>query len=73
MQSVVIDEPYEFVPPYRGTWWARSLQLLLPRIIRKSYGIESIECEGLEHIRESAKAGHGILRPLTIVDQQTPL
>ena len=61
MQSVVIDEPYEFVPPYRGTWWARSLQLLLPRIIRKSYGIESIECEGLEHIRESAKAGHGIL------------
>ena len=61
MQSVVIDEAYEFVPPYRGTWWARGLQRLMPRWLRKSYGIESIECEGLEHIRESLEAGHGIL------------
>ena len=61
MQSVVIDEAYDFVPPYRGTLWARGLQRLMPRWLRKSYGIESIECEGLEHIRESLEAGHGIL------------
>ena len=61
MQSVVIDEAYDFVPPYRGTLWARGLQRLMPRWLRKSYGIESIECEGLEHIRESLAAGHGIL------------
>ncbi|MGB1815812.1 MAG: 1-acyl-sn-glycerol-3-phosphate acyltransferase [Rubripirellula sp.] len=61
MQSVVIDEAYEFVPPYRGTWWARGLQCIMPRFLRKSYGIESIECKGLEHLEESIKAGHGIL------------
>ncbi|MDA7905195.1 1-acyl-sn-glycerol-3-phosphate acyltransferase [Rhodopirellula sp.] len=61
MQSVVIEEAYEFVPPYHGTWWARILQRLMPRWLRKSYGIESIECEGLEHIQESLKAGHGVL------------
>ncbi|MDE0867170.1 MAG: 1-acyl-sn-glycerol-3-phosphate acyltransferase [Rubripirellula sp.] len=61
MQSVVIDEPYEFVPPYRGTLWARGLQMIMPLWLRRSYGIESVECEGLEHLRASAKAGHGIL------------
>ena len=61
MQSVVIDEAYDFVPPYRGTLWARGLQRLMPRWLRKSYGIESIECTGLEHVRASLEAGHGIL------------
>ena len=61
MQSVVIDETYEFVPPYRGTLLARGLQMIMPWWLRRSYGIESLECEGLENLRTSVKAGHGIL------------
>lgn len=61
MQTVVIDETYEFVPPYRGTGWARGLQMIMPWWLRRSYGIESLQCEGLEHLKTSMNAGHGIL------------
>ena len=61
MPSVVIDEPYEFVPPYRGSLWARAISRLMPWDLRRSYGITSLECEGLEHLKASFKAGHGVL------------
>ncbi|MDG2014446.1 MAG: 1-acyl-sn-glycerol-3-phosphate acyltransferase [Pirellulaceae bacterium] len=61
MSSVVIDEPYEFVPPYRSSLWARGISWLMPWDLRKSYGITSLKCEGLEHLRASIKAGHGVL------------
>ena len=61
MHPVVIDEPYEFVPPYKGKWWPRILQTLFPWWLRRSYGIEKMDFEGLEHLRASIDAGHGIL------------
>lgn len=61
MHPVVIDEPYEFVPPYKGKWWPRILQTLFPWWLRRSYGIEKMDYEGLEHLRASIDAGHGIL------------
>ena len=61
MIPVVIDEPYEFVPPYRGKWWPRILQKLMPWWLRRSYGIEEIKIEGLEYLQASIEAGHGIL------------
>ncbi|MGI9471242.1 MAG: lysophospholipid acyltransferase family protein [Rubripirellula sp.] len=61
MHSVVIDEPYEFVPPYRGKLWPRLLQTMMPWWLRRSYGIEEMKVEGLEHLQASIKAGHGIL------------
>ena len=30
MQNIIIDKPYEFVPPYRGNWWPWFLQLFVP-------------------------------------------
>ena len=61
MQNIVIDKPYAFVPPVRGTWWPRLLAPLLPRYLRSSHGIESTEVLGVERLRASVDAGHGIV------------
>ena len=61
MPSVVIDEPYAFVPPYRNTLWARAFGLVMPWWLNKSMGINALKCEGLEHLQSSAKAGHSLL------------
>jgi 1-acyl-sn-glycerol-3-phosphate acyltransferase len=61
MQAVVIDKPYCFVPPYRGTFWVRTLGRLMRRHLRRGWGVESCELRGLEHLRQSLDANHGIL------------
>ncbi|MEZ6126008.1 MAG: 1-acyl-sn-glycerol-3-phosphate acyltransferase [Planctomycetaceae bacterium] len=61
MQKLVFDEPYQFVPPYRGTFWSWVVGRMLPRLLRSRYGLTSWKSEGLEHLRESLKAGHGVI------------
>src|SRR5438045_3620862 len=61
MQNVVVDKPYRFIPPDRGRFWYSIIQLALRRRLRADHGIESVECRGIEHLRGSLKAGHGIL------------
>ncbi len=63
MQDILIEKPYQFVPPHRGT--------LLPTIIRqfnlfaghlrRAEGVEDYEIRNLDRIRASIEAGHGIL------------
>ena len=61
MQNVVIAKPYRFVPPRRGTFWWRLFRWVLPGYLRRSAGIVSVECRGVERLRASLKAGHGIM------------
>ncbi|MEZ6133076.1 MAG: 1-acyl-sn-glycerol-3-phosphate acyltransferase [Planctomycetaceae bacterium] len=61
MQNVVSDEPYEFVPPYRGTFWSWAVGKFLPRLLRRRYGIVSWKSHGLDHLRASLKAGHAVI------------
>ncbi|MSQ97454.1 MAG: 1-acyl-sn-glycerol-3-phosphate acyltransferase [Gemmataceae bacterium] len=61
MQNIIIDKPYVFVPPYRGTWWPWFLQRMVPGRLRKQHGIVSVECQGKEKLLASYAAGHGIL------------
>jgi 1-acyl-sn-glycerol-3-phosphate acyltransferase len=61
MQSVVIDKPYQFVPPYRRTIWIRLMQRFMARYLRRKWGIESFELRGLDHLQQSLAANHGIL------------
>ena len=61
MQNIVIDKPYEFVPPHRGTFWHALLQVYLRRYLRRHFGIERVECRGQELLRQSIDAGHGVL------------
>jgi 1-acyl-sn-glycerol-3-phosphate acyltransferase len=61
MQNVVLDRPYVFVPPSRGTWWPWLLQSFLPWRLRARYGIESTTFLGAEKLAASLRAGHGVL------------
>jgi hypothetical protein len=62
MHSVVIDEPYEFVPPYRGRFWAWAFgRFVLPQFLKRTYGIASFDVQGLDILRESIKARHGVI------------
>lgn len=61
MQRIVIDEPYQFVPPIRKKFWSLAMRPILPWYLRKSWGIHSVECQGLEHLQASVAAGHGIM------------
>ncbi len=61
MHPVILDQPYQFVPPYQGRCWPWLLQRLVRRRLRRDYGIEQIQCEGLEHLKQSLSAGHSIL------------
>lgn len=61
VQRVVIDQPYVFIPPRFSRVWHGLLRLLLPRMLRKSYGITRIECIGAEKLRDSIQAGHSVM------------
>ena len=61
MQKVVVDQPYEFVPPCRGTFWTKALRPLLPVYLSRAHGVESVELVGVDRLRDSVAAGRGIL------------
>ena len=61
MQHVVFDEPYKFVPPAYSQWWPRILRYYLPRYLRKTHGVHSLEYRNVEQFRELRAAGHSIV------------
>lgn len=61
MQNIVIDKPYVPVPPSRSRIFAPLLKWYLPRMLRYHYGIGDVKCNHIERLRESIKAGHGII------------
>lgn len=61
MQRVVIDQPYTFIPPRYSRLWHGMVRMVLPRLLRKQYGIIQVECVGAEKLRASLQAGHGVV------------
>jgi 1-acyl-sn-glycerol-3-phosphate acyltransferase len=61
MQNIVIDKPYRFVPPYTGRLWFRLFRYYLPHYLRKTWGIEKAEYHGIDGLKASLAAGHGIV------------
>lgn len=61
MHPVIVEKPYSFVPPYPGNVWPRFLQQFARRRLRREFGIAGIECRGLDRLRASLAAGHGVL------------
>ena len=61
--SVVLDRPYEFVPPHRGNWWPSFIQRfrIVDHYLRRKEGVVSHECRNLDVFRDSLKRGDGIL------------
>jgi hypothetical protein len=54
-------EPYRFIPPYRGTFWCRLAQHLVPGHLRKRMSVSRWQLEGLEHLAQSLRDGAGIV------------
>ncbi|MFO0896743.1 MAG: 1-acyl-sn-glycerol-3-phosphate acyltransferase [Pirellulales bacterium] len=61
MQRVVFEDPYRFIPPHRGRLWPDFIQLWLDGYLARAFGVVEVECRGVEHVRRSIDAGHGIL------------
>jgi len=61
MQNVVIAKTYRFVPPQFSPFWWRIIQWYLPAYLRKSFGVTSWKCVGVERLAASLKAGSGVL------------
>ncbi|MFM7117894.1 MAG: lysophospholipid acyltransferase family protein [Planctomycetota bacterium] len=63
MQGVLIEKPYQFVPPIRQRWaaWMFARLGLFRRTLRREHGVVAHECRNLERLRESLRAGHGVM------------
>lgn len=61
MQNVVVAKPYRFFPPSRGTFWPALLLRCVPFYLRKYHGVARVTCRGVERLRASIAAGHGIV------------
>ena len=61
MQRIIIDKPYTPVPPHRGRIWPAVLGMFARRTLRKKFGVNRMDISGLDHLRASLRAGHGIL------------
>ncbi|HEY4233169.1 MAG TPA: 1-acyl-sn-glycerol-3-phosphate acyltransferase [Lacipirellulaceae bacterium] len=61
MQRVVIDEPYQFVPPAYSDWWPYFIRLYLPHYLRSAYGVYSVDSRHVERLRASVAAGNSIM------------
>jgi 1-acyl-sn-glycerol-3-phosphate acyltransferase len=63
MQDVIVEKPYEFIPPTRHTWWSTIIRdLNLHGIwLRRDQGVESYEVRDADRLKRSLDAGHGVL------------
>lgn len=61
MQKVVFDEPYKFIPPYKGRFWSWFVDKFLPKLMRSKYGVQEWTVNGSEYLQASLDAGHGVI------------
>jgi len=61
MQNLIVPKPYEFVPPRFNPLIYGALRPMLPLLLRKAYGVSSVEFIGQDKLRHSLQAGHGVL------------
>lgn len=61
MQNIVIDKPYEFIPPCHAEIWTWLVKKYVRRYMRKVFAVHTVECRKTERLAASVEAGHGIL------------
>lgn len=61
MAPVISAKSYRFVPPRVNAFWPAVIQRILPFYLSRAWGVESVECRGVERLHASFTAGHGIL------------
>ena len=61
MQDIILEEPYEFIPPIESDWWIWLLRFRLQGYLRSQFNVHTHECRHLERLQKTIDAGHGIL------------
>jgi 1-acyl-sn-glycerol-3-phosphate acyltransferase len=62
MEDVLVsDQRYVFIPPKRTNHWIWFVATWVRAYLRRAWGLSSFDMQGLEHLRASLAAGHGIL------------
>lgn len=61
MQNIVIAKPYRFVAPQHGNLWPALFRPCLPAYLRKCFGVCAVRFRGLDRLKASIAAGHGIM------------
>jgi 1-acyl-sn-glycerol-3-phosphate acyltransferase len=64
MQNIIVERPYQFIRPLQWDWLPRFLLRIAhlhSLYNRFAEGVISHECRHIERLRESVRAGHGIL------------
>jgi 1-acyl-sn-glycerol-3-phosphate acyltransferase len=61
MQNIIIEEQYRFVPPVYSRFWPSFIRLYMPRFLRKTYALHSIETRGADRLKASVDAGYGVI------------
>ena len=61
MQDVLSEKPYRFVPARHAHFWPALFHALMPRILRKDWGVGQVDLRGVERLRASLDAGHAII------------
>jgi 1-acyl-sn-glycerol-3-phosphate acyltransferase len=61
--TVIVDKPYQFVPPHRGNLWPWFIQRLrlVDLYLARHDGVVDYECRHVERLKSSIDAGHAIL------------
>jgi len=61
--TVIVEKPYQFVPPHRGNLWPALIQRLrlVDRYLARHDGVVDYECRHLDRLRQSLDAGHAVL------------
>jgi hypothetical protein len=63
MQKIIVEKPYQFLPPYRGTFWPAFFRgiRIHDYYLRKKEGVVAYEVRHVERLRASIAAGNAIL------------
>ena len=63
MHNIFIEKPYNFIPPYTWHWPQRFLTKIgkFKSLLRKDHGVVDHEVRNVDRLRETIKAGHGIV------------
>jgi 1-acyl-sn-glycerol-3-phosphate acyltransferase len=55
MQKVVIDKPYQFVPPHRGRFWPALFRPFMRPYLSKAWGVTKVDFVGVEALRSAIR------------------
>lgn len=61
MQNIVLEEPYEFVPPVESDWWCWFIRFQMYGYLRKTFNVHTFDCRHEERLKASLAEGKSVI------------